>query len=353
MNHKMKKMIATVLAFVLVFSFTITASAQENVGNGLILSAGTLTLTEGSSTVLVASMQEGFDASRLACVSANPGVATVTPVASMSNIANFQVNYVGNGSTVIAVYHMDNPAVVSYVTVNASPIVMEIPTKLGTNRDNYCTLTGYEFVPYEFHKYVDYSEVTTKGENGLTRVTQDIKYVNGVIQDLKIIKSDVLKAPVNEVVTKGTKKIQSYVEWTPTYSGDGNYAWPTLSPFVITSRFEYRWGSFHRGVDISGTGYGSPILSIADGVVYKTGFGSNEGNYIIVKHSDTLYSQYMHLAKIQCSAGQHVGKGQRIGSMGSTGFSTGTHLHLGIWLNAPPYQQGSSVVDPCRSVFRC
>ena len=203
------------------------------------------------------------------------------------------------------------------------------------------------------NKYVDYSEVTTKGENGLTRVTQDIKYVNGVIQDLKIIKSDVLKAPVNEVVTKGTKKIQSYVEWTPTYSGDGNYAWPTLSPFVITSRFEYRWGSFHRGVDISGTGYGSPILSIADGVVYKTGFGSNEGNYIIVKHSDTLYSQYMHLAKIQCSAGQHVGKGQRIGSMGSTGFSTGTHLHLGIWLNAPPYQEGSSVVDPCRSVFRC
>lgn len=158
MNHKMKKLISTVLAFVLVFSFTITASAQESVGNGLILSAETLTLTESSSTVLVAAMQEGLDASRLACVSANPEVATVAPVTSMSNIANFQVNYVGNGSTVIAVYHMDNPAVVSYVTVNASPIVMEIPTKLGTNRDNYCTLTGYEFVPYEFHKYADYSD---------------------------------------------------------------------------------------------------------------------------------------------------------------------------------------------------
>ena len=61
----------------------------------------------------------------------------------------------------------------------------------------------------------------------------------------------------------------------------------------------------------------------------------------------------MHLSKIQCSTGQTVSKGQRIGSMGSTGFSTGTHLHLGIWLNAPPYQAGSSVVDPCRSVFRC
>lgn len=158
MNHKMKKLISSVLAFVLVFSFTITASAQENVGNGLILSAETLTLTEGSSTVLVAAMQEGFDASRLACVSANPEVATVAPVTSMSNIANFQVDYVGNGSTVIAIYYMDNPAVVSYVTVNATSIVMEIPAKLGTNRNNYCTLTGYEFVPYEFHKYADYND---------------------------------------------------------------------------------------------------------------------------------------------------------------------------------------------------
>ena len=158
MNHKMKKLISSVLAFVLVFSFTITASAQESVGNGLILSAETLTLTESSSTVLVAAMQEGFDASRLACVSANPEVATVAPVTSMSNIANFQVDYVGNGSTVIAIYYMDNPAVVSYVTVNATSIVMEIPAKLGTNRNNYCTLTGYEFVPYEFHKYADYND---------------------------------------------------------------------------------------------------------------------------------------------------------------------------------------------------
>lgn len=158
MNHKMKKMISAILVFVLVLSVTITASAQENVGYGLILSAGALTLTEGSSTVLVAAMQEGFDASRLSCVSANPEVATVAPIASMSNIANFQVDYVGNGSTVIAIYHMDNPAVVAYVTVNATSIVMEIPAKLGTNRNNYCTLTGYEFVPYEFHKYADYND---------------------------------------------------------------------------------------------------------------------------------------------------------------------------------------------------
>ncbi len=202
-------------------------------------------------------------------------------------------------------------------------------------------------------KYEDFRETTTPGENGITKVTQDIKYVNGEIQSLKIDKQEVLKAPVNEIVTKGTKKIGTWIDYNSGNFSTGDYSWPTLSPFIITSRFEYRWGTFHKGIDISGTGHGSPIFAIAAGQVYKTGYGANEGNYIIIKHSDTLYSQYMHLSKIYVSTGAQVSREQKIGAMGSTGFSTGTHLHLGIWLNAPPYQPGSSVVDPCKSVFRC
>lgn len=158
MNGKMKKMILAILVFALTVSFTITASAKESIGNGLILSNDVLTLTKNSSAVLVASMQEGFDASRLACVSADQTVATVTPIISVGHVAHFQVDYIGNGSTVVAIYHLDNPAVVAYTTVNATEIIMDIPAKLGTNRDNYCTLTGYEFVPYEFHKYANFND---------------------------------------------------------------------------------------------------------------------------------------------------------------------------------------------------
>ena len=62
----------------------------------------------------------------------------------------------------------------------------------------------------------------------------------------------------------------------------------------------------------------------------------------------------MHLSKIGVSTGQTVKKEQRIGSMGHSGKGvTGTHLHLGIWVGAPPYLNGSTVVDPCRSVCRC
>lgn len=135
----------------------LSASAQESVGNGLILSADTITLTEGASETFTAVLAEGFDASRLACVVADPNVATVAPVAYASNAAAFAVSYCTSGSTVVAVYHLDNPAVVAYLTVNASCITMDIPAKLGTNRSNYCKLVSYEFVPYDF-TYADFND---------------------------------------------------------------------------------------------------------------------------------------------------------------------------------------------------
>ena len=54
-------------------------------------------------------------------------------------------------------YNIDNPAVVAYVTINATPVIMDIPSKLGTNRDNYCSLVSYEFVPYDF-PYADFQD---------------------------------------------------------------------------------------------------------------------------------------------------------------------------------------------------
>lgn len=156
MKKTFKRLISTVLLLALTLSFNITAFANPSIGNGLILSDDVITLSEGSSAILTAAMQEGFDASRLTCVSADPNIATATPIAAVSNVANFQINYVSNGSTVIAIVHMDNPAVVAYTVVNASTIMMNVPPRLGTNHDNYCVLTGYEFTPYNFNKYKDF-----------------------------------------------------------------------------------------------------------------------------------------------------------------------------------------------------
>ncbi len=162
MKTTFQKLICSILACAMTLSVAssfpaLSASAQESIGNGLILSTDSIQITEGASATFTAVLGEGADASRLDCIVADPTVVTITPTAYAANAAAFQVTYGNGGSTIAAVYSLDNPAVVAYVTINASPLIMEIPSRLGTNRDNYCTLISYEFVPYDF-KYADFND---------------------------------------------------------------------------------------------------------------------------------------------------------------------------------------------------
>lgn len=155
MKKHFKKFICAALSAALITSVisvvpSAEASAKESIGNGVILSTDTITLSENDTATFTAALGEGFDASRLTCIVADPNVATVTPVAYTGNIAGFAVSYAGLGSTVAAVVHMDNPAVVGYVTINASSVIMNIPSRLGVDKKNYCELVSYEFVPYDF-----------------------------------------------------------------------------------------------------------------------------------------------------------------------------------------------------------
>jgi murein DD-endopeptidase MepM/ murein hydrolase activator NlpD len=90
--------------------------------------------------------------------------------------------------------------------------------------------------------------------------------------------------------------------------------------------------AYHAGQDFSG-GYMSPIYATAPGVVSFTGVRSGYGNTIEIDHGRGFKTRYAHLAAISVAVGQRVGVGQRIGGMGSTGRSTGTHLHYEVWVN--------------------
>jgi hypothetical protein len=118
--------------------------------NSIVLSSNTITVTEGGVETFTAALPIGYDATQLACVVADSSIVSVMPVAYAANVAGFAINYVADGSTVVAVYNVNNPLMVAYITVTASRIVMDIPSKLGTNKDNYCTLVSYEFVPYDY-----------------------------------------------------------------------------------------------------------------------------------------------------------------------------------------------------------
>lgn len=155
MENNFKKFICAILSAALIISAlsvvpSAEACAKESVGNGIILSEDAVVLSENGTATFTAALGEGFDASRLTCIVADPNVATVTPIAYAGNVAAFQVDYVGLGTTTAAVVHMDNPAVVAYTAINASSVIMNIPSKLGTNKKNYCKLVSYEFVPYDF-----------------------------------------------------------------------------------------------------------------------------------------------------------------------------------------------------------
>ena len=132
---KTKKQICFTMAFCIILSILCVipatdSSAKESVGNGLILSTDAVTVTTDSAATFTAALGQGFDASRLACIVADPRVASITPVAYASNVAAFQVNYGNGGSTIAAIYSLDNPAVVAYLAVNATPLIMDIPAKL-------------------------------------------------------------------------------------------------------------------------------------------------------------------------------------------------------------------------------
>ena len=202
--------------------------------------------------------------------------------------------------------------------------------------------------------------VEVEGVNGVQRVTEKIKYVNGEIKVAYILPNpEIIKNPVDKVVVKGTRKVYSGT-WTPAVSS-GSWGWPTVSPFMITTYFEYRWGSFHDATDISGTGFGSPIFAIESGTVLQTvsscaDYGSygnmcgeGYGNYVWIAHPENVYAIYAHIThNVLVYPGQQVTKGQIIGYMGDSGSSTGTHLHFGTYYGGTKYGQygGGTAFNP-------
>jgi hypothetical protein len=152
---KFKSILCSILAFVMAVTLLATlpsnnAFAADTVVSNITLSTNSLTVTDSGAQTFTAALPIGYDGTRLVCVVADSNIATVTPIAYASNVAAFSVNLVNGGSTVVAVYNVDNPAMVSYLTVNATNLIMDIPSKLGTNKKNYCVLSSYEIVPYDF-----------------------------------------------------------------------------------------------------------------------------------------------------------------------------------------------------------
>ena len=207
-----------------------------------------------------------------------------------------------------------------------------------------------------------YSEITQAGITGISKVTQHYDVVNGEpSNETRIDSTEVIREKVNQITTKGRQVTRPSYNFTTYVDTGGSWGWPTESPYVITSYFAPRWGRYHNGIDISGTGDGSRIYAAATGTVVETysacasfkfdnACGGGYGNHVIVDHGNGLYTLYGHLTNnVRAYVGMSVTKGTLLGYMGNSGRSYGTHLHYGA-SRGYPGRSGSAFFDP-RSLY--
>lgn len=204
-------------------------------------------------------------------------------------------------------------------------------------------------------KEYGYSEVTQAGITGLSLNYETYQVKNGEqSSQINILNTVTVRSVVDEITTVGPKRpgiSGSYVNLS------GEWGWPTNQPSVITSRYSMRRGKLHEGIDISGTGYGSPIYAIADGTVVNVSpacsscYQWSNGNYVVVRHDNNIYSAYLHLSGFNVSVGQTVRKGDIIAYMGNSGFVTGIHLHLGLYEGEPFAGGYTRSLNPLTTIY--
>lgn len=119
---------------------------------------------------------------------------------------------------------------------------------------------------------------------------------------------------------------------TVTVGGSGQFSWPVAG--TLTSGFGFRWGRMHEGIDIAAP-TGRPIGAAAAGTVIVAGWSGGYGNLVVVSHG-SISTAYGHMSRIAVSNGQQVGRGTVLGAVGSTGRSTGPHLHFEVRVNGAP-----------------
>ena len=189
-------------------------------------------------------------------------------------------------------------------------------------------------------------EKTEKQQNALNAMESNLSAL-----ERKQDQSDALIEKFNEQTEENLKalekaeaaqeKLRAEIDKAIAQSGNQNYVggdflWPVKGYYGITSRFGYRYHpisgkyKYHNGTDISGGGInGKPILAVNSGTVLVAGYNTGGyGYYVVIDHGGGITSLYAHAKSLNVSKGQRVSRGDTIAYVGSTGYSTGPHLHL-------------------------
>lgn len=176
--------------------------------------------------------------------------------------------------------------------------------------------------------YESQREIITAGVNGKQEVDYQIVLENNIEVERKTLNTKLITSSIDSRVRVGTKKSVS--------RSGSNLG--IVSGGRITSPFGNRVHpitgktTFHKGIDI-GASQGSPVYAYANGTINFAGWKSGYGNFVSIDHGNGMVTRYAHLSAIYVSVGQQVIVRQKIGAVGSTGDSTGPHLHFEVLIN--------------------
>jgi murein DD-endopeptidase MepM/ murein hydrolase activator NlpD len=181
------------------------------------------------------------------------------------------------------------------------------------------------------------NELISAKEQEIKAVSSDIRNKEAAIAEYEasIAAENETIAALEKAVAEERAKLAE--EQKRKYDG-GIFTWPAPSYTRISDEYGNRMHptlgvqKFHNGIDMAAPG-GSPILAAYDGKVVAAAYSGSMGNYIMIDHGDSLYTIYMHASALYVSKGAEVHKGDKIAAVGSTGRSTGNHLHFSVRVN--------------------
>ena len=290
--------------------------------------------------VPTASKTSAQEVDRPASLSIEPSISNSTRIDKlMVEVRNLRQKYQGNQ----VAYAQQTYVVPTTSTANIVVPTVSMPTRSGSLRIDQRTVNP------EFQKRVETAPepaIQSATQNRLDRVIQaptlpqqtraivsataprsiarassmgsNISYASPLVQ------TTALRMAAPQMPSIGTS--DSYLP-----QGKGamkGYIWPAQG--VFTSGYGWRWGRMHKGIDVAGP-VGTPIVASAPGVVSYAGYNDGGFGYLVeIDHADGSMTRYAHNSRILVSSGQQVAQGQQVSEMGSTGFSTGPHLHFEI-----------------------
>lgn len=187
-----------------------------------------------------------------------------------------------------------------------------------------------ESIPFEteevdsYNLSVNQSEIITEGIEGEKEIVYLVTRENGVEIERTVVEETIISEPVEQVELIGKKPLSNVVG--ANVGGAMRFIWPVQGEGVVYPNQGFRPG--HNGIDIH-IAHGSNVLAAEAGLVWFTGFGGSQGNYIILRHSG-YWTLYLHNSEHLVSKGDRVTRGQPIARVGATGRAYGPHLHFEV-----------------------